>query len=306
LLEALAPRADLLLLLPRLPEAVALTSFQTTGLGNLTSAELEELGSRYENGQSQTGQWPAELHSGVAYPAAPYVGSSIHTEAPADSVSLPQTTAPDELAEGGVGVNEAAALAAPETYAQPSPPESAADETTFQSVAEFNLPALEAAPVREQPAVESPVRNSILDVALAALQALPTDEASINFRVIQYARLATRLAASHDFAVIYASDWQSWLAGMEIRQLTGKPLVLHVNSLAQERNTPADRGWVMEMERMALRRADLVLTATPDLSQSVLEFYELSPPRVHCLNHDTNSNPDLLAETILSALREIA
>ncbi|MBC8085146.1 MAG: glycosyltransferase [Hymenobacter sp.] len=142
-------------------------------------------------------------------------------------------------------------------------------------------------------------------MALAALQAYPTDEASLNFRVIQYARLATRLAASQDFAVIYASDWQSWLAGMEIRQLTGKPLVLHVYSLAHERNTPADRGWVMELERTALRRADLVLTASSDLALRVIELFEVAPQRVRRLSRAANLDPDLLAETILSALREV-
>jgi hypothetical protein len=312
LLQALAPRAELTLLLPRLSEPMRLSSLvQTTGLGNLTAEELVLLEEEPEVDRSQHWQWPAAPYAGAthgpeggpAVPAAPYIGSS--EEAASFSYSIPPSTA-EETQEGNVGVQEASDLSSAEPEAYPSvETSSAAFEPEQPTEAPEPQPVVEEA--RPTPApVELPVHNSILNVALAALQALPTDEAGLNFRVIQYARLATRLAANQNFSVIYASDWQSWLAGMEIRQLTGKPLVLHVYSLAQERNTPADRGWVMEMERMALRRADLILTSSSDLALRVIELYEVPPQRVRRLSRAANQDANLLAETILSALGEVS
>ncbi|UOG73751.1 glycosyltransferase [Hymenobacter tibetensis] len=317
LLQALAPRADLTLLLPRLSEPMRLSSLvQTTGLGNLTAEELVLVESLYESDRSQTIQWPAAPYLGATLsqedsagvPAAPYIGrSSEQADMPYEAPSADFGTV-EEAAASEIGVGEAADLAFDDAPAQPDASafagEEAAESTDTPSFSSKNIAELEAVPSTWR--TELPVHHSILDVAMAALQQLPTDDASLNFRVIQYARLATRLASSQDFSVIYASDWQSWLAGMEIRQLTGKPLVLHVYSLAQERNTPADRGWVTELERIALRRADLVLTATADLALRVIEMHDVAPQRVRRLSRAANQEPDLLAETILSALREVS
>ena len=82
----------------------------------------------------------------------------------------------------------------------------------------------------------------------------------LNFRMIQYARQATALVRGRrDFGVIYAPNWPAWLAALEIRNNSGQPLVLYAASLAADFVAPAERGWLLEIERMALRRAQLVL-----------------------------------------------
>jgi Glycosyl transferase 4-like domain len=116
--------------------------------------------------------------------------------------------------------------------------------------------------------------------ALAVLGLDLAPDADLNFQVIQYARFATRQAVQDTFAVIYAPDWPTWLAALEIRQQTGRPLVLHVHSLAQERATPADRGWALELERLALRRADLILAASDELAHRLRTRYQLAPERL--------------------------
>ncbi|WP_375434478.1 glycosyltransferase [uncultured Hymenobacter sp.] len=319
LLQALAPRAELTLLLPRLSEPMQLSSLvQTTGLGNLTAEELVQLEALYESDRSQTLQWPVAPYIGATLdqenssngvPAAPYIGRSDEEVNVSSSSAAADFAAPDEVSAGTVAVGEAADLASDEVAPQSDDYAFASEEAVPQPTEAPSVHSNNGVPAEVIPTgwmAELPVHQSILDVATAALQAIPTDDASLNFRVIQYARLATRLASSQDFSVIYASDWQSWLAGMEIRQLTGKPLVLHVYSLAQERNTPADRGWVMELERIALRRADLVLTATAELALRVIELHDVAPQRVRRLSRAANQEPDLLAETILSALREVS
>ena len=78
--------------------------------------------------------------------------------------------------------------------------------------------------------------------------------------MIQYARQAAQLVRGRtDFGVIYAPNWPAWLAALEIRNSSGRPLVLYAASLATDFASPAERGWLLEMERMALRRAHLIL-----------------------------------------------
>ncbi|QNH63355.1 glycosyltransferase [Hymenobacter sediminicola] len=321
LVAALAPHADLTLLLPHLPEPMQLSSrIHATGLGDLTAADLALTGTERNALRLETWQSPAAPYLGASVPggaggtfgtapAAPYAGSS------APIPQNPSETTPIEIATTEQPTNDEPSLLqnSDEFAAEAAEPAAQEAQDLSQPADDLQPDTIPAASSAEPAASATSdgfpvpaIRQSVLDVALTALRTEPTDEAGLNFKVIQYARFATRLAASQDFAVIYASDWQSWLAGMEIRQLTGKPLVLHVHSLAQDRTSAADRGWIVELERMALRRADLVLTSSASLAMRVLELHELPPQRVRRLSSSDAQNPDRLAEAILVALREVA
>jgi hypothetical protein len=91
----------------------------------------------------------------------------------------------------------------------------------------------------------------------------------LNFQVIQYARFAVPLAlAEPEFVAIYAPAWPTWLAAQELRQRTGRPLVLHVSTLAAaDEPVSTATGWMAELQRQALQRADLILTETPALAE---------------------------------------
>ncbi len=54
-------------------------------------------------------------------------------------------------------------------------------------------------------------------------------------KVFQYANIVSALASTLDFDVIHAHDWMTMLAGVKIKQQSGKPLVMHIHSL-EERN----------------------------------------------------------------------
>ena len=96
----------------------------------------------------------------------------------------------------------------------------------------------------------------------------------LNFRMIQYARQAAQLVRGRaDFKVIYAPSWPAWLAALEIRNSSGRPLVLYTARLAVDFNAAAERGWLLEIERMALRRARLILVPTAELRQRLCAQY---------------------------------
>jgi hypothetical protein len=109
---------------------------------------------------------------------------------------------------------------------------------------------------------------------------------NLNFQVIQYARFAVPVVlAESPFEVLYAPAWPTWLAAQELRQRTGKPLVLHVATLAAADDESVDTatGWVAELQRQALRRADLVLTETPALAYRLREELNLAATAVRAV-----------------------
>ena len=57
--------------------------------------------------------------------------------------------------------------------------------------------------------------------------------------VLRYAAAAGRIARRESFDVIHAHDWLTFLAGVEARRVSGKPLVLHVHATEFDRRAAA-------------------------------------------------------------------
>jgi hypothetical protein len=106
---------------------------------------------------------------------------------------------------------------------------------------------------------------------------------NLNFQVIQYARFAVPVALAQEaFAAIYAPAWPTWLAAQELHYRTGRPLVLHVSTLAASESESVETAtsWQAELQRQALHRADLILTETAALAHRLQRDLGLPPELV--------------------------
>jgi glycogen synthase len=99
-------------------------------------------------------------------------------------------------------------------------------------------------------------------------------------KVIQFSRMAARIAASLEFDVIHAHDWMTMIAGMEIKAQTGKPLVMHIHSLEYDRSGPESRGWVYQLEKRGMEMADLLLPVSNYTAQIITEHYGIDSSKV--------------------------
>jgi len=189
--------------------------------------------------------------SGPSYSARHPQAGDLNFDPDPELPSMPQSAVFAE-ATPAMGAAEAADLAAVEddlASASPAPP--AAGPAPARPPAPPAAPAPAATPARPVPTLDG-----------------------LNFRVIEYARRAAQLAAERpDFRVIYAPNWPAWLAALEIRNRSGRPLVLYLTALATDFTAPAERGWLLEVERMALRRARVILVPTEALRQRLHAQY---------------------------------
>ena len=151
----------------------------------------------------------------------------------------------------------------------------------LQTPAVAEAPATSAALASEKAALapdeEADAPTPSNHAALGLPAPLPSAP-NLNFQIIQYARFAVPTAlAEQPFSVLYAPSWPTWLAAQELRQRTGRPLVLHLAALAAgTESAETATGWVAELQRQALRRADLVLVETHALASRLRR--ELSLP----------------------------
>lgn len=100
-------------------------------------------------------------------------------------------------------------------------------------------------------------------------------------KVIQYAKFAARIASKKDFDIIHAHDWMTYLAGVEIKKMTGKPLAVHVHSLSYDRSGPEGRGWVYDVEKYGMEQADLVIPVSFYTGDVIKKNLGIDPGKIY-------------------------
>lgn len=92
-------------------------------------------------------------------------------------------------------------------------------------------------------------------------------------KVMQFADITTSMATKMDFDVIHAHDWMTMLAGIKIKQKTGKPLVMHIHSLEVDRSGPLSKGWVYDLEKKGMEFADLLIPVSNFTADNIHKYY---------------------------------
>jgi len=117
-----------------------------------------------------------------------------------------------------------------------------------------------------------------------------------NSQVINFARYASRLASQKEYDIIFAYDWMTFLAGIELKLVSGKPLVLQMHSLSYERGGPDAKGWVYELEKQALEKSDHIITVNDNIADVIVKEYGISPAKIKSLKEDETEELNKLAE----------
>ena len=101
--------------------------------------------------------------------------------------------------------------------------------------------------------------------------------------VAHYAMVGGTIAMEHkdEFDIIHAHDWLTYLAGIAAKELTGKPLVVHVHATSFDRGTEDQiDSRVYDIEKRGMMAADKVI-AVSDLTRNiVINKYGMDPEKV--------------------------
>ncbi len=108
---------------------------------------------------------------------------------------------------------------------------------------------------------------------------------NISETVNAYTREAARNAIGRDFDIIQANDWITAEAGIEIRRLTGKPLVLVMHSLEYDRTAGMPGKDIEERERRAVNSADKVIAVSRRLKEEIIKFYNCNPEKISVIHN---------------------
>lgn len=101
--------------------------------------------------------------------------------------------------------------------------------------------------------------------------------------VARYAMVGGTIALQHkdEFDVIHAHDWLTYLAGIAAKELTGKPLVVHVHATSYDRGDEKHIDTrVLDIETRGMLAADRVVTVSNLTRSIVINKYHIDPSKV--------------------------
>ncbi|MCQ2155871.1 MAG: glycosyltransferase [Bacteroidales bacterium] len=101
--------------------------------------------------------------------------------------------------------------------------------------------------------------------------------------VSRYAQVGGTIALQHrdEFDVIHSHDWLTYLAGIAAKELTGKPLVVHVHATSFDRGTDdMVDSRVYAIEKRGMEEADRVVTVSDLTRNIVINKYGIDPAKV--------------------------
>ncbi|OIP85291.1 MAG: 4-alpha-glucanotransferase [Porphyromonadaceae bacterium CG2_30_38_12] len=117
-----------------------------------------------------------------------------------------------------------------------------------------------------------------------------------------YEAVASVLAHQLDFDVIHSHDWLTYPAGVFAKQISGKPLVIHVHATDFDRSRGNVNPTVYGIEKRGMDMADHIMTVSDLTRNIVIEKYHQDPRKVTTVHNAVEPLPD--ADSFTKTLRK--
>ena len=125
--------------------------------------------------------------------------------------------------------------------------------------------------------------------------------ANLMEEVARYAMVGGTIALQNRdrFDIIHAHDWLTYLAGIAAKELTGKPLVVHVHATSYDRGDEKHMDTrVLDIEKRGMEAADRVITVSDLTRNIVINKYGINPDKVVTVHNavDFSGRENLMVE----------
>ena len=110
--------------------------------------------------------------------------------------------------------------------------------------------------------------------------------------IANYEAVASVLAHQIPFDIIHSHDWLTYPAGVFAKQISGKPLVVHVHATDFDRSRGQVNPIVYAIEKRGMDAADHIITVSNLTRNTVIEKYHQDPGKVTTVHNAVEPLPD--------------
>lgn len=134
-----------------------------------------------------------------------------------------------------------------------------------------------------------------------------TKKSSLSGDIMQvhhmYAQSMMNIVDEHEFEIIHAHDWLTFRAGLRARELSGRPLILHVHSVESDRaGGKPGNPIVREIEQLGMMLADRVMAVSELTRQKIINEYGIPADKVS-VAHNGMEVDDLYSHDVDNAFK---
>lgn len=105
------------------------------------------------------------------------------------------------------------------------------------------------------------------------------------YRYGEVAKFITEQAMEEgDFDVVHAHDWMTYKAGINAREISGKPLVVHIHASEYDRTAGNPNPFIRELEFEGLDAADMIIANSNFTKNNVVRDYGISPDKIEVVH----------------------
>jgi len=108
--------------------------------------------------------------------------------------------------------------------------------------------------------------------------------------VMRYAEMAKIIAAQEDYDLIHAHDWMTYGAGINARNVSGKPLVVHIHATEFDRTGGNPNQTISHLEYTGLNEADLIIANSNFTKNNVIKCYDINPDKIKVVHWGIDPN----------------
>ncbi|MBP6065878.1 glycosyltransferase family 4 protein [Bacteroides sp.] len=119
---------------------------------------------------------------------------------------------------------------------------------------------------------------------------------NLHEEINNYSIVAGVIARQQEFEIIHSHDWLTYPAGIHAKQVTGKPLVIHVHATDFDRSRGNVNPVVYAIEKNGMDHADHIMCVSELTRQTVIQKYAQDPRKVSTVHNAVSPlSDDILA-----------
>lgn len=127
-----------------------------------------------------------------------------------------------------------------------------------------------------------------------------TGEYGLNLfsEIKSYALVAEKLAIDLVFDVIHVHDWMTFAAGIEVKNSSGKPLVVQIHSTEFDRTGGNINPDIFNIEKQGMDAADKIIAVSNLTRQLIISNYDIDPEKVITVHNAVEPKQNIEPESL--------
>ncbi len=98
--------------------------------------------------------------------------------------------------------------------------------------------------------------------------------------VLRYSLVAAQLAKEIEHDVIHCHDWMTYQAGINAKEISGKPLIVHIHNTIFDRSSLKPNGHEYWIEKNGFEHADMVIANSNKIKDTLVSKYGIDPRKI--------------------------